>query len=82
MPNDIGTEKNFIPTGNLQTQKYLNEIQSWTENKKMKVNTSKSKYITINFTRNYQLNTRLYLEINLLEQVHEKRLLSLVILAV
>ena len=45
----------------------------------MKVNTSKSKYMTINFTRNYQFNTRLYLENTLLEQVHETRLLGLVI---
>jgi hypothetical protein len=31
VPNDIGTEKNFIPTVNLKTQNYLNEIQSCTE---------------------------------------------------
>ena len=35
--------------------------------------------MTINFTHNYQFNTRLYLEDTLLEQVHETRLLGLVI---
>ena len=38
-----------------------------------------SKYMTMNFTRNYQFNTKLYLENYLLEQVHETRLLGLVI---
>jgi hypothetical protein len=77
VPNDIGTEKYFIPTEILRTQNCLNENQSWTENRKMKANTSKSKYMTINFTRIYQFNNRLYLENKLLEQVQKTRLLGL-----
>jgi hypothetical protein len=46
---------------------------------KMKLNTDKSKFMTINFTRNYQFNTRLSLEGNPLSQVHETKLLGLVL---
>ena len=45
----------------------------------MKLNTAKSKYMVINFTENYQFNTRLSLENNLLEQVTETRLLGVVL---
>ena len=79
VPSDIATENKFIPTENLKSQQNLDQIQSWTENKKMKINSAKSKYMTINFTKNYQFNTRLHLDDQLLEQVHETRLLGLVV---
>ena len=42
VPNDIGTDNKYIPPENLQTQSHLDRIQNWTEEKKMKVNTTKS----------------------------------------
>ena len=45
----------------------------------MKLNTAKSKYMVINFTDNYQFNTRLSFEDVLLEEVQETRLLGVVI---
>ena len=45
----------------------------------MKLNTEKSKYMVINFTENYQFNTRLGLDNTLLEQVSETRLLGVII---
>ena len=45
----------------------------------MQLNTEKSKYMIINFTENYQFNTRLHLESNLLEQVRLDSLLGVVI---
>ena len=45
----------------------------------MKLNCDKSKYMIFNFSKNYQFNTRLYLEKSLLEQVTETRLLGVII---
>jgi hypothetical protein len=68
VPNDIGTDNKYIPPENLQSQSYLDQIQKWTLDKKMKVKTTKSKFMTVNFTRNYQFNTRLTLNGELLEK--------------
>ena len=45
----------------------------------MKLNTKKSKYMTINFSNNYQFSTRLSLEGANLEEVKEVKLLGLTI---
>ena len=79
VPSDIATENNYIPSKNMPIQQCFDQICDWTEKKKMKLNSDKSKYMIVNFTRNYQFNTRLELENILLEQVHETRLLGLVI---
>ena len=55
------------------------KISEWTDNKQMKLNTKKTNYMLFNFTRKYQFNTRLSLENQNLDQVHETKLLGLVI---
>ena len=45
----------------------------------MKLNVEKTDYMIINFTEDYQFNTRLKLEDKVLQQVHSKKLLGLVI---
>ena len=45
----------------------------------MKLNTVKSKYMTINYTDNYNFNTRLQMDDNILEQVQETRLLGVIL---
>ena len=45
----------------------------------MKLNVDKSKYMIINYTNNYQINTRLHMEQQLLEQISETRLLGVII---
>ena len=47
--------------------------------KQMKVNGQKSNYMIFNFTRNFQFNTRLYLDNNLLDEVKETRLLGVIL---
>ena len=79
IPSDIGTENKFIPPENISTQKHLNQINDWTNEKKMMVNSDKSKYMIVNYTRNYQFNTRLVLDENLLKQVAETRLLGVIV---
>ena len=42
-----------------------------------KINFDKTKYMTVNFCKSAQFNTRLYVNNNLLEQVHETRILGI-----
>ena len=79
VPNDVATEDRYLPPENTKSQEYLAKIEHWTKMKKMKLNCKKSKYMTINFTKNYQFSTRLQLENDLLEEVKEVRLLGVVL---
>ena len=45
----------------------------------MKLNSEKTKYMVINMTNNYQINTRLHMEENVLTQVSETRLLVVIL---
>ena len=45
----------------------------------MKLNSEKTKYMLINFCKSYQFNTRLYIQNEILEQIHQTRLLGVVI---
>ena len=45
----------------------------------MKLNVDKSKYMIINFTKNYQVNTRIYMQQELLKQVSQTRLLGVIL---
>ena len=67
-----------MPPENFNSQKYLDQLSEWTEQKKMTINNEKSKYMIENFTRNYQFNTRLNIEGKLLNQVPETRLLGVI----
>ena len=79
VPSDIAIGNKFIHSKNLQSQDYLNKISNWTNSKDMKLNGEKSKYMIFNFSTNYQINTRLYLEDKLLDQVTETMLLGVII---
>ena len=79
VPNDIKVGNMYVASENIKSQEYLNQIEQWTKDKKMKLNCSKSKYMIFNFTQNYQMCTRLKLENNSLEQVSETRLLGVIL---
>ena len=79
VPSDIGVDSLFLDSGNIKSQTYLDKLSEWTKKKEMKLNTDKSKYMIFNFTRIHQFTTRLQLEGKLLEQVHETRLLGLIL---
>ena len=57
----------------------MDELSDWTKRKQMKLNVKKSNYMIINYTKKYQFNTRLSMEGTLLEQVHQTKLLGLII---
>ena len=60
-------------------QTYLQKLSNWTQDMDMKLNVKKTNYMIFNISKDHQFNTRLYLESNLLEQVHETRLLGVII---
>ena len=60
VPSDISAVHNqFLPTSNFKSHKYLVNISEWTDQHLMKLNCDKSKYMVINFTDNFQFNSRL-----------------------
>ena len=69
MPSDIAIGNKFIHSDHLKSQDYLDQISDWNNSNKMLLNCDKSKYMIFNFSKNYQFNTRLYLENTLLDQV-------------
>jgi len=77
--NDLPSQNFFIPPENLQTQKWLNEINEWTENKKMKINQNKTKAMIINFSKNHQFSTRLKLKGENIEFIQSTKLLGTII---
>ena len=77
--SDIGIENSFLDQENIKSQSYLNKVSGWTVQNEMMLNPEKTKYMVFNFSTKYQFNTRLHLDGRLLEQVHETKLLGLVI---
>ena len=79
VPNDIGTHNQFIPSHNLKSQKWLENIFNWTENQQMLINSKKTKTMVFNFTKNYQFTPRLFIQGELLEVIERTRLLGTII---
>ena len=59
VPSDILSNNRFIPPENLESQKWLNEINEWTGKQKMMINEQKTKCMIFNFTKKHQFTTRL-----------------------
>ena len=49
--SDIGSHGNYLPSENIESQKYLKQITDWTINQKMKLFKEKCKYRVFNFTK-------------------------------
>ena len=79
IPSDIQTNNIFIPPENIQTQNSLDKICDWTNKKKMLINPDKTNYMIINFSKNYQFNTRLNLEGQLIQQINQTKLLGVIL---
>ena len=77
--SDIGVDNSYLPAENIKTPGYIKSIEEWTNQKQMKLNSEKTKYMVINMTNNYQINTRLHMEENVLTQVSETRLLGVIL---
>ena len=79
VPNDIETHNNFIPSENLFTQKWLNEINVWSENQKMVINEKKTKAMLFNFSKTHQFSTRLQLKDRNIEFLKSTKLLGTIV---
>ena len=77
--SDIGVHGQYLPSENFQSQSHLDKIQQWTEDQQMELNSAKTKFMVVNFTKYFQFNTRIKLEETPLEEVDECRLLGLTI---
>ena len=79
IPSDIHIHGQFIPAENLESQKYLNLINEWTENQKMIISEKKTKAMIFNFTDNHQFTTRLDLKGHNIEMVDQMKILGTII---
>ena len=76
--SDIGIDQLFLPSENIKSQSFMDNICEWTNLNKMKLNESKTKVMVINYTRNFQFATRIHLNGTLLETVQKTSLLGTV----
>ena len=79
IPNDIIDTNLFIPKEDLETQKYINDIQEWTTKQKMELNEEKTTSMIFNFTKNHKFSTRLTLKEKNNITLKETKLLGVVI---
>ena len=77
VPSDVATNSLYLDPKNIKSQKYLKNIEKWSESKQMKLNEKKTNYMIFNFSTNYQFNTRLDIGGRKLDQIHETKLLGL-----
>ena len=78
---DVGIDQKYLPTSNIKSQVYSDQICKWTQENKMKLNPDKSKVMLFNFTKKYQFAVRLFMDEKLLEIVNQSTVLGLVITA-
>ena len=79
VPSNIPSHNQIIPSEHLKTQQYLNEINVWTESKKMQLNQKKTKSMIFNFTKGKQFTTNIKLKGETVEIVNESKLLGVII---
>ena len=77
--SDIPTHGQIINNENLESQKYLTQINQWTDEHKMVINAKKTKAMVFNFTNNHQFTTRLQLKRQNIEVVEEMKILGTIV---
>ena len=76
--SDIVLDTYYLHPHSFNTKNFLNKINEWTQDNLIALNGDKSKYIIFNRAQ-ADFNTRLTLEGNSLEQIHQVRLLGVVL---
>ena len=79
IPSDISTNNQFIHRDQLKSQTYLEDLNKWSQNQKMEISQTKTKAMVINFTENYQFNTRLKLNGENIEVVDKMKILGTIV---
>ena len=76
VPSNVPTSNIVIPNDNLKTQKYVTDIDHWTEQKKMKLNSKKTKNQIFNFSKKYQFSTHVKIRDSEIETISDTKLLG------
>ena len=76
--SDIGIDSYFLPPENIEMQEFLNQVDAWTDDNQMVLNIKKTKYIIFN-TAQADFNTRLKIKDTNIDQVHEARVLGVIL---
>ena len=79
VPNDVAIHNQFLDPRLLKSQDWLNEINTWTQDQKMKINGQKTKNMIFNFSDNYQFSTRLSIDGKPIEVINSTKLLGTII---
>ena len=79
VPGDLLIHNQFINPDNLRSQNYLDKINAWTKDQKMKINEKKTKFMVFNFTKNFQFGTRLSINNQPIEMIEHTKLLGTII---
>ena len=69
----------FIPNINLQSQSYLDNINSWSETNKAIVSQKKTKAMIVNFSKKHQFTTRLQLKGETIDIVDKMKILGCIV---
>ena len=79
VPSDLPIHGQFINSNQLLSQKYLQDLNQWSEDHQMIINQNKTKAMIFNFTQNHQFHTRLNLKNEYIEIVNKMKLLGTII---
>lgn len=77
--SNIAIDCKIVPSHNLKSQKYLDEINRWSINQKMELNLEKTKVMIFNFSTKNKFTTNLCLEGKNIEVVDHTKLLGTII---
>ena len=77
--SDIPIHGQFIDPQNLKSQKYINEINSWSNSQKMILNEPKMKSMLVNFTHKYQFSSIMKLNNTNIQQVDSVKILGTIL---
>ena len=70
---------NYLPSVNVESQKWLDDINEWTKQQKMLINEKKTKTLIFNLTDKYQFTTRLSLNKETVEVIENTKLLGTIV---
>ena len=76
VPSNIPMHNQVIPAEHLRSQQYLNWIEKWTANQKMKLNTKYTKNMIFNFSKKHKFSTQLSIKNETVELIKETKLLG------
>merc|ERR1712079_971427 len=79
VPSHIADHNQIIPSEHLKSQKYMEDIKTWTDDNKMKLNENKTKNMIFNFSTNKQFCTDIKINGEVIGTVQEARLLGTII---